>query len=209
MLTRLGQLRNFYSGAWYYGLAYTLFISLEFAIHDMLIEYIAEFTGSKDASLLNFLRLLESDDEKVDNKDSIEVDTNTAASKQSNYSHWHNELLSSFTAGCIAAFLTNGIETVAVNKQANPKLSLADILFNAGPKRSPMSPSAIKFKKYQLSSQFIAQNASSLISVMLKGWQERTIYYGVQASFFFLYLNHLTAYLGVDTDQVESQIDEE
>jgi len=30
--------------------------------------------------------------------------------------HWHNELLASFSAGAIGAFLTNGIETVAVNK---------------------------------------------------------------------------------------------
>ena len=34
----LSRIRNFYSGASYYGLAYIIFISLEFAIHDMLIE---------------------------------------------------------------------------------------------------------------------------------------------------------------------------
>lgn len=53
----LSKLKNFYSGAFYYGLAYTAFVSLEFAIHDMLIEYIGEFTGSKDKSLLHFLQI--------------------------------------------------------------------------------------------------------------------------------------------------------
>ena len=107
------RLRNFYSGATYYALAYTIFISLEFAIHDMLIEKIGEFTGSRSNSLIHFLRLV--DMEERDRGDG--------------YSHWHNELLASFTAGCVGAFLTNGIETIAVNKQANPKLTLRDILF--------------------------------------------------------------------------------
>ena len=92
------RIRNFYAGAFYYGLAYTLFVSLEFAIHDMLIETIAEFTGSRSASLIHFLRVLEVDE------------------KEGHASHWHNELIASFTAGCVGAFLTNGIETVAVNK---------------------------------------------------------------------------------------------
>ena len=51
----LPKIKNFYSGALYYGLAYTAFVSLEFAIHDMLMEYIGEFTGSKDKSILYFL----------------------------------------------------------------------------------------------------------------------------------------------------------
>ena len=54
-LAKLGRFRNFYAGAGYYALAYTTFISLEFAIHDSLIDYMAEFTGSTDKSILSFL----------------------------------------------------------------------------------------------------------------------------------------------------------
>lgn len=82
-------------------MAYTLFISLEFAIHDMLIEQISEFTGSRSVSVIQFLRL---------------VDREKKTDKGDGYSHWHNELIASFSAGCIGAFLTNGIETIAVNK---------------------------------------------------------------------------------------------
>lgn len=51
-------MKSYYSGAFYYGLAYTAFISLEFALHDMLIEYISEFTDSKDKSILEFLQII-------------------------------------------------------------------------------------------------------------------------------------------------------
>ena len=30
--------------------------------------------------------------------------------------HWHNELLSSLLAGTLSAYLTNGLEIIAVNK---------------------------------------------------------------------------------------------
>jgi hypothetical protein len=121
LVRRLPNIRFYYSGAFYYGLAYTAFISLEFAIHDMLIEYISEFTDSKenkkDKSILEFLQIIPKSVENLD--------------EDSGYhqNHWHNELISSFTAGAIGAFLTNGIEMVAVNKQANPSLRLKDILF--------------------------------------------------------------------------------
>lgn len=101
----LNRIRGFYTGGAYYSLAYVMFVSLQFAIHDVLIESIAEFTGSRSASIIHFLRLVESEE-------------------GDGYAHWHNELISSFSAGCIGAFLTNGIETVAVNKQANPSLTL-------------------------------------------------------------------------------------
>ena len=100
------RIRNYYSGIGYYGLAYTLFVSLQFGIHDMLIESISEFTGSKQISIFQFLKIIEYneplDDHLIDSK--------------SSGTHWHNELLSSFTAGCLSAFMTNGVETVAVNK---------------------------------------------------------------------------------------------
>jgi hypothetical protein len=44
-LERLSKVRNFYHGMFYYGLAYTIFISLEFALHDSFMEYFTEFTG--------------------------------------------------------------------------------------------------------------------------------------------------------------------
>ena len=59
---KLSNIRFYYCGAFYYGLAYTLFISLEFGIHDMLIEYISEFTESKDKSILEFLQIMEKTD---------------------------------------------------------------------------------------------------------------------------------------------------
>ena len=55
-----GSIRSFYTGGAYYSLAYVMFISLQFAIHDMLIETIAEFTGSRSTSIIHFLRLVES-----------------------------------------------------------------------------------------------------------------------------------------------------
>lgn len=51
LLHRLGKIRNFYHGGFYYTLAYTAFISLEFAIHDMIIEWTHKQTGSKDKSI--------------------------------------------------------------------------------------------------------------------------------------------------------------
>ena len=118
------KIRQFYSGALYYGLAYTAFISLEFALHDMFIEQISEFTDSKDKqkdkSILEFLQIIP---KKTDIKDEDKESSG-------GHHHWHNELISSFAAGSIGAFLTNGIEMVAVNKQANPSLSLKDILFH-------------------------------------------------------------------------------
>ena len=93
----MSRIRQFYSGAFYYGLAYTAFISLEFAIHDALIEQINEFTGQKEKSILYFLKIID-------------------APPGSTGPSWHNEMISSFIAGYLGAFLTNGIETVAVNK---------------------------------------------------------------------------------------------
>ena len=49
-------------------------------------------------------------------------------SKSSQPIHWHNELLASFTAGSIAAMVSNGFETVAVNKQADKKLTLTQLI---------------------------------------------------------------------------------
>ena len=43
----MSKIRNYYNGGFYYALAYTAFISLEFGIHDMLLEYIDFITGSK------------------------------------------------------------------------------------------------------------------------------------------------------------------
>jgi len=103
LLGNVKRIRSFYSGAGYFGLAYTAFVSLEFAIHDALIEYISEFTESRDKSILNFLRVIEEEPKQ----DGEEAHVHT---------HWHNELLCSFAAGYVAAFFTNGIETVAVNK---------------------------------------------------------------------------------------------
>jgi hypothetical protein len=82
---------------------------LEFAFHDFLIEYISEAAGSKDVSffvpLKNFLM-----------GEDLQPNEQREEPKHASHHHWHNELFSSFTAGCLAAFLTNGIETVAVNK---------------------------------------------------------------------------------------------
>mmetsp|Transcript_15351 Transcript_15351/g.25950 ORF Transcript_15351/g.25950 Transcript_15351/m.25950 type:complete len:116 (+) Transcript_15351:867-1214(+) len=115
-------MRNFYVGSGYYGLAYTLFISLEFALHDFLIEYIGELTGSKETSIFNLIL-----EEEVKLPEEQE-----GAQRSSNHHHWTNELFASFAAGCVAALLTNGIETVAVNKQTNPKMTLREILFHEG-----------------------------------------------------------------------------
>ena len=103
-LIGLAKMRNFYSGAGYYTLAYTALISLEFAIHDMLIEYIDEFTGSSERSILHFLQIIPS--QKV----------TYIKEEKTGHNHWHNELISSFAAGAIGAFFTNGLEIVAVNK---------------------------------------------------------------------------------------------
>ena len=116
-LQGMRRIKNYYSGASYYALAYTLFISLEFALHDFLIERISEATGSSEESIVNLML-----------KDDVDIEQKPQ--DHSAHHHWHNELVSSFTAGCIAALVTNGIETVAVNKQTNPSLTLSDILFH-------------------------------------------------------------------------------
>ena len=35
---RMSKIKRFYAGAFYYALAYTVFIALEFALHDSLLE---------------------------------------------------------------------------------------------------------------------------------------------------------------------------
>ena len=60
----INRLKSFYTGGAYYSLAYVVFVSLQFAIHDMLIESISEFTGSRSTSILHFLRLDESEEVK-------------------------------------------------------------------------------------------------------------------------------------------------
>ena len=86
--TLINCLKNFYSGAFYYTLAYTALIALEFGIHDIMIELINE----KD--WLKFLR------KKTEN----------------GHNDWHSELAASVVAGSVGGFLTNGLEIVAVNK---------------------------------------------------------------------------------------------
>lgn len=49
------KIRNYYSGALWYGMAYTFYVSLQFGIHDMLVEWISEFTGSRQTSIFKFL----------------------------------------------------------------------------------------------------------------------------------------------------------
>lgn len=56
------------------------------------------------------------------------------------------------------------------------------------------------FRSYRLS----YLNWSGIVNLAMKGWKERTLYYGAQTTCFFLYLNHLTAYLGIDSDMFES-----
>ena len=56
-LVYLSRIRNYYTGVTYYALAFTVFISLQFAIHDALIEYISQFTGSSQKSILSFLQI--------------------------------------------------------------------------------------------------------------------------------------------------------
>ena len=51
----ISRLKSFYHGAFYYTLAYTAFISLEFGIHDMLMESINHYIGSKDVSIIWFM----------------------------------------------------------------------------------------------------------------------------------------------------------
>lgn len=53
--TRISKIRSFYAGAFYYALAYTGFIALEFALHDSFLEQIDEITGSKGKSIFAFL----------------------------------------------------------------------------------------------------------------------------------------------------------
>ena len=196
----LVKIKSFYSGAFYYGLAYTAFISLEFALHDMLIEYMSEFTDSKDKSILEFLQIIPK--KKEDNLATNEKDNEKESS--GSHHHWHNELLSSFAAGSIGAFMTNGIEMVAVNKQANPSLSLKDILFHKNQSSTGLGQkNNLKSKIKNVKRGDVLENSKHFFSIIFQGWQARTIYYGVQATFFFLYLNHLTAYLGIDTEEFE------
>ena len=84
--------------------------------------------------------------------------------------------------------MTNGFETVAVNKQTNPNLTLTDILFYNNDKTLELSQQQ-KFKNF--------------ISVIFHGWKPRSIYYGIQASFFFLYFDHLKTYMGFEEDEDE------
>jgi hypothetical protein len=49
-------------------------------------------------------------------------------------------------------------------------------------------------------------NWAGVVNLALKGWQERTLYYGAQTTIFFLYLNHLTAHMGIDSDMFESEL---
>ena len=49
------RIRNYYSGALWYGMAYTMYISLQFGIHDMMVQWIGDFTGSRQTSLFKFL----------------------------------------------------------------------------------------------------------------------------------------------------------
>jgi len=72
------------------------------------MEYIGEFTGAKDKSILKFLKV--TDDESEENNKA------NNQSHSENDHHWHNEIIASFTAGSLGAFMTNGLETVAVNK---------------------------------------------------------------------------------------------
>ena len=98
--------------------------------------------------------------------------------------------------------MTNGIEMVAVNKQANPSLSLRDILFHKNQSSTALDKN-LRHKIKKVKRRDIIENSKHFLSIIFQGWQARTVYYGVQATFFFLYLNHLTAYLDIDTEEFE------
>lgn len=95
----------------YYGLAYTIFVSLEFALHDSLMEYFTAFTGDSSTSILKKVFMKKTEIEEID--DILDA---KPTDKHSHYHHWHNELIGSFLAGSLAAFITNGLEMIAVNK---------------------------------------------------------------------------------------------
>ena len=97
-------------------------------------------------------------------------------------------------SGSGAAYCTNFIETIAVNKQTNPNLTVREILRHHQDKR----PGNSIWHKI----------INPLIGLQLQGWRVRSLYYGVQATFFFLYLNHLTLYLDIDTESIESEIED-
>jgi hypothetical protein len=77
-------------------------------------------------------------------------------------------------------------------------LTLKEILFHNG---VPQKKGGDKEKKGVARRVKTRKEAlKSLVTIMFQGWQARTVYYGVQASFFFLYLNHLTSHLNLDLD---------
>ena len=58
------KIKNFYPGALWFSISYIVFVSLEFGIHDTILEWIANFTGSSRKSILNFLQISDDDSQK-------------------------------------------------------------------------------------------------------------------------------------------------
>ena len=133
----MSKIPNFYRGGAWYCLAYTGFITMEFAIHDQLMEFIEMLCLSEDETLLQYLF-------------------------QSSSQYSIDELSAGFLAGYCAAFFTNGLETIAVNKQTNPKLSVRDILFS---NQDALDKPHVKINKF--------------MSIVFQGWRVRCFYYGI------------------------------
>lgn len=148
------KFQNYFKGFGLYSLTFITFTTLEFSIYETIMMYLAGKQKVKTDSALG----------------ATLIDSSGKASegifehkKDKQISHI---LISSAIAGAIGGFLTNPLEFLAVNKQADPKMKVMNV-----------------FK------------TTSMYDIFFKGGMFRTAYYSTQAVLIFFLLEKFGSHL--------------
>ena len=145
-------LNNFFRGFTLFALTFVSFTTLEFSIYETVMMYLAK--THKDNSVTKNPNHQTHENQVID-------DTHTHEEK--NMSH---VLLASTIAGGVGGLLTNPLEFLVVNKQADPKMTVRSAFKNR-----------------------------TIYDIFLKGSFYRTTYYSLQAVLIFFLLEEFGRYL--------------
>mmetsp|Transcript_6444 Transcript_6444/g.7200 ORF Transcript_6444/g.7200 Transcript_6444/m.7200 type:complete len:355 (+) Transcript_6444:13-1077(+) len=145
--------RNFFKGFGLYSITFISFMTLEFSIYETLMMWLAGKENDKNESLgpISEISHNEHHDGIFEHKEDKKI------------SHI---IFASGIAGAIGGLLTNPLEYLTVNKQANPNVSVKQMMKNR-----------------------------STYDIIFKGSLFRTSYYSAQAMMIFLLLEKLGAHL--------------
>lgn len=143
------KIQNFYKGFGLYSMTFISFTTLEFSIYETIMMYLSR-SSKTNPNRVNSERH-EGHDLIFEHKEDKKV------------SHI---LIASATGGAIGGFLTNSLEFLAVNKQADPTMKVREV-----------------FK------------TTSIYDIVFKGSLFRTTYYSFQAVLIFFFLEKFGSHL--------------